>query len=48
MRNQEANVKSINIVANTLSETKLKIDKKNIGNHLNLRRKFLVVKQGNN
>lgn len=42
MRNQEANVKSINIIANTLSETKLK------SNHLNLRRKFLIVKQENN
>ena len=48
MRNQEANVKSINKVANTLSETKSKIDKMTISNHLNLRRNFLVVKQENN
>jgi hypothetical protein len=46
VRNQQANVKSINKVASLLSESKYNIQDKS--NDLSLRRKYLIVKQDNN
>ena len=46
VRNQQANVKSINKVASLLSESKYNIQDKS--NDLSLRRKYLIVKQDDN